>query len=253
MPLQIHVLPILADNYTFILECDGDVAVIDPGEASPILKFLNENKLSLNKILCTHHHADHVAGNLELKKETRCQIYAAFHDKKRIPGIDKSINSGDTIKIGSSEAIIISSWGHTQGQISYFFAKEKKLFSGDSLFSGGCGRLFEGTALEMSETFHKFSQLDDNVEVYFGHEYTENNLNFARTVDSNNQNLRNYQTEVQEKRKQGLATIPSTIFLEKQINPFMRCNNLEIKKALLMENANAVEIFTKLRQLKDQY
>lgn len=253
MGLQVHMLPILGDNYSYILVSDNEVAVVDPGEAQPIWEYLQQHNLQLTSILCTHHHGDHIAGNLDLKNKSGCKIYGARHDKDKIPGIDHSVDEGDFVTVGSAKAQVIATPGHTLGHISYYFAADKKLFCGDTVFVAGCGRLFEGSPQQMLESFNKVAALPDDVEIYCGHEYTASNVRFALSIDTKNEILAQFEKDVATKRRNGKATIPSTVGHEKQVNPFMRCSDKLIREHLKMENATAAEVFGKIRTLKDNF
>ncbi|WP_372365674.1 hydroxyacylglutathione hydrolase [Candidatus Uabimicrobium sp. HlEnr_7] len=253
MVLQLHMLPILGDNYTYFLVSGDDAVVIDPGAGQPVWDYLQQNKWQLTSILCTHHHSDHIAGNLDLKNKSGCKIYAALSDKHRIPEADHFLSEGDHVTVGNSRATVIETPGHTLHHISYYFPQDKKLFCGDTVFVAGCGRLFEGSPQQMLESFNKIAALPNDVEIYCGHEYTASNVRFALSIDGKNEALINFDKHVTVKRNNNEPTIPSTVGQEKQINPFMRCNDETIRRNLKMESATDAEVFGKIRGLKDNF
>jgi hydroxyacylglutathione hydrolase len=238
--LSIKQIPILNDNYVYILrdEDSDTVAVVDPGEASPVIAFLEEKGWTPSFILNTHHHADHIGGNQAIKQKYGCKIIAP-KGEARISDVDQRVREGDQIKIGSSIAQVIETPGHTTHHIVYWFEAEQALFSGDTLFSIGCGRLFEGTAEQMFNSLSKIKPLPDNTAVYCAHEYTSANIDFAVTVLPDNTALADYKEKVRKMRAAGQPTIPTQLGLEKQANPFLL--------------AETVAEFTAYRLGKDQF
>lgn len=237
--MKVHILPILDDNYSYILENEnGDVAVIDPGEAAPIIDWLEQNNKRLTHIINTHHHGDHIAGNKELQEKYSAILAAPKADMHRIPGVDIELEEGTTFTFGGEEAQIIDTPGHTVGHIALYFPNSKALFCGDTLFSMGCGRLFEGTAEQMWNSFEKIMDLPDDTLIYPGHEYTQSNGEFCLRIDPDNTELKQRMNEVIDLRAQNLPTIPTTLGLEKQTNAFLR--------------AGSAKEFAKIRALKDQ-
>ena len=252
--LQIVQLPLLKDNYGYLLHDNdtSDTAVVDPSEASPVLEALKQRGWDLKYILNTHHHFDHVGGNKELKAATGCTIICSHTDLVRIPEADKGVREDQQLSIGNSTAQIIELPGHTIGQIAFYFANEKAIFCGDTLFSLGCGRLFEGTPAQMWNSLLRLAGLPRDTKVYCGHEYTEANGRFALSIDPNNQALRDYCHHVADLRAARKPTIPSTIDLETKTNPFLRAPQL-ISALGLPDSTLPHEAFAKIRQLKDNF
>ncbi|MFZ2726192.1 MAG: hydroxyacylglutathione hydrolase [Methylococcaceae bacterium] len=253
--LEIIQLLVLNDNYIHVLHdtISGETAVVDPAVAEPVLQLLKQKNWQLTYLLNTHHHSDHVGGNLELKQKTNCIIIGSEIDKHRIPAINKTVNEGDIITLGNHQATIMAMTGHTIGHIAYYFKENEALFCGDTLFAMGCGRLFEGTAEQLWQSLQKLKTLPLNTRCYCAHEYTQNNGRFALSIESDNEDLKIRITEVNQLRLQGLSTIPTTIAQELKTNPFLREHSLSLQQHLGLEGASAVEIFTQLRRLKDHF
>lgn len=240
MPLEIELLPILGDNYCYVLRdpSSGASAVVDPGTASPIAEHLDQLGRGLDWVLITHHHADHTGGNLDLKQRFGCRIAGPAAEAAKVPGLDLPLNEGDRFALGDEAAAIIATPGHTRGHISYHFPNSHALFCGDTLFALGCGRLFEGDPPMMWASLQKLMTLDDATLVYCGHEYTASNARFALTVDAGNADLQARAAEIEALRERDEPTIPSTIGRERATNPFVR--------------AADAAAFGKLRALKDR-
>ena len=253
--LIVEIIPALSDNYIYLLhEAEAGVTgVVDPAVAEPVMARLDANGWSLDWILSTHHHADHTAGNLDLKQATGCQIAGPGKDAARIPGIDVKLVEGDRFQLGHAEAEIFETPGHTSGHISYWFAGSNALFSADTLFSLGCGRLFEGTPAEMWNSLKKYAALPDDALVYCGHEYTQSNARFALSIDPDNAALQARAKEVDRQRAAGKPTIPTTLGQERATNPFLRPDDRLIRKQLGMEAAADVDVFAEIRQRKDNF
>ena len=252
--MKIEIISCLSDNYSYLIhdEESNTVAIIDPSEFKPCDKIIKKyNKLDF--ILNTHHHADHVNGNLELKKKYNSKILGFNQDKKRIPGIDILLEENQKQKIGNLEFEVIFIPGHTKGHIAFFFSKEKIAFTGDTLFSLGCGRVFEGTHEEMFYSLNKIKNLPPDTKIYCGHEYTKSNLNFCLAYDPQNTFLKEKAIDIQKKLNSNLPTIPSILGQEVKTNIFLRCNDPEIKLALDLKDSSEVEVFSKLRDLKDSF
>lgn len=263
---SIKITPIKAfsDNYIWAITNKHMATLVDPGDASVCIEFLEKNKLTLNAILITHHHSDHTGGINKLvdycqQKQWSLTVYGPANEN--IPHCDVKLNENDTVVLDefSINFRVIDLPGHTAGHIAYFANDHLApiLFCGDTLFSGGCGRLFEGTPEQMLNSLSKLAALPENTQVYCTHEYTQANLAFALTVEPNNQALVNYNNNVNELRSKGHATIPSTIQLEKQINPFLRCHTKSIQ-AIAQQfatntNATPLDTFTTIRRWKDQF
>ena len=253
--LQIEPVPCLRDNYAWLAYDRGEsiCAVIDPSEAGPVKRALAEQGLRLSHILNTHHHNDHVGGNLDLKAEFRVPIIGPGKDRARIPGIDTGVVEGETFSLGSHVAKIFEIPAHTRGHIAFWFEQDAAVFTGDTLFAMGCGRLFEGDPPTMWLSLSKLTALPDDTNIYCGHEYTEANGRFALTLEPENADLNARMTTVRSMRARGLPTLPSTISLEKKTNPFLRARSPEIRRTLGLESANDVDVFAETRRRKDNF
>ena len=231
----------MQDNYSYlIIDEENNIAcVVDPSEAAPIIEYLENTKIKLKFILNTHHHYDHVGGNLKLKEKYGASVVGYDGDKERIPGIDILINDQETWIHKNFEAKIIYIPGHTLGHICFYFHKDELVFTGDTLFSLGCGKIFEGTYTQMFNSLMKLKKLPKNTKVYCGHEYTLQNSKFCMIHDADNENLKAKINDIKIKLKAGLSTMPSTIKDELECNIFLR--------------SNSVETFSKLRDLKDNF
>ncbi|MFU8789137.1 MAG: hydroxyacylglutathione hydrolase [Methylobacter sp.] len=253
--LTILQLPVLNDNYIYLLHDaeSGDTAAIDPAVAQPVLEVLAKNNWRLSHILNTHHHGDHVGGNLELKQQTGCTVIAALADQPRIPGLDRGVKDGDVIMLGQHSAKVISTPGHTSGHIVYHFSNDNALFCGDTLFVMGCGRLFEGTAEQMWHSLQILKALPAVTRIYCAHEYTQANGRFALTVEPGNLQLQQRMALINQLRAKHLPTVPSTIGQELATNPFFREDSLALQEAVQMTSKNPLEVFAKVRKLKDEF
>ncbi|WP_036249137.1 hydroxyacylglutathione hydrolase [Methylobacter sp. BBA5.1] len=253
--LEIIQLPALNDNYIYLVHDpeSGDTAAVDPALARPVLDVLEEKGWRLKYILNTHHHGDHVGANLELKKKTGCTIIAGLSDQNRIPGMDIGVNEGDRISLGRHAAEVLFTPGHTRGHIVYYFADNSALFCGDTLFVMGCGRLFEDTAEQMWLSLQKLKALPAATRIYCAHEYTQANARFALSVEPDNRQLAQRMDEVNRLRAQHLPTVPSTIEQELATNPFFRENSPALQKTINMHGAAPVQVFAKIRSLKDHF
>ena len=251
LEISIATVPMLSDNYCWILHQDQYAAAIDPGDAEPVLRFLSKNKLKLTHILCTHHHKDHCGGVIELKQNFNPVVIGPAD--LRMPFVTQRVSEGAECNVLSETATVIATPGHTATHVVYYFPKVRAIFTGDTLFSCGCGRLFEGTPAEMLQSLIKCAFLEDVTAVYCGHEYTEENLLFATTVDPNNKEIWQRLADVKYLTRRGLPTVPSNIGLEKSINPFLRTGSPEIRKKLGMEKASAIEVFAELRKRRDRF
>ena len=252
--MKIEIIPCLSDNYSYLIneKETNTISIVDPAEFSACDKVISKYK-KLDFILNTHHHADHVGANLELKKKYNSKILGSDSDKDRIPGIDIFLKEKQKQKIGNLEFEVIFVPGHTRGHIAFFFNKEKVAFTGDTLFSLGCGRVFEGTHEEMFNSLSKIKNLPLNTKIYCGHEYTKSNLNFCLAYDTKNNFLKKKKKDIQKKVNFNQPTIPSTLGEEIKTNIFLRCDVPEIKHALGLQDSSEVEVFSKLRDLKDSF
>ncbi|MGY6531077.1 MAG: hydroxyacylglutathione hydrolase [Cyanobacterium sp.] len=257
--MNIIRIPVLSDNYIFVLHDRtlNQAAVVDPAEAQPVLDCLQSLGAPLVAIFNTHHHLDHVGGNKELLEAfPEAVVYGGEVDKGRIPRQQFFLREGDTVEFAGRKGEVFFVPGHTKAHIAYYFAPNEEngvgeLFCGDTLFAGGCGRLFEGTPAQMVDSLSKFRSLPDNTRVWCAHEYTLSNLKFAITVDGNNLDLMNRYQEVTIARENDQPTIPSLIGLEKKTNPFMRWDSEQIKSAMGFEEPSRV--FGRLRGMKDNF
>lgn len=252
--LEITQIPVLSDNYIYLLRdsSSGATAVVDPAVASPVLDALERRGQNLDFVLNTHHHSDHVGGNLELKRKTGCRIVGSAPDSERIPGIDIEVDEGDGFCLGASQARVFSVSGHTCGHIAYWFEGDSALFCGDTLFAMGCGRLFEGTPAQMLESLEKLRELPDATRVYCAHEYTQANGRFALTVDPLNPELQKRMRQVNRARADRLPTVPSTLAEERATNPFLRADDPEVQ-AVIGVGSEPLAVFTEIRARKDSF
>jgi len=253
--IQIQQIPVLQDNYIYLIHEteSGETAVVDPAIAEPVLTVLEKNNWQLTYILNTHHHADHVGGNKELKTATQCKIIGSKSDSKRIPEIDITLQNNDTFTIGTQTVKIIECSGHTLGHIAFYLADANALFCGDTLFSMGCGRLFEGSAEQMWQSLTKFTQLPLDTQIYCAHEYSLANAKFALSVEPNNTELTRTIDHFTQLRKNNTATIPTSLEQEIATNPFLRLNSAEIRSSLNLEGVTDLKVFTELRKRKDNF
>lgn len=248
-------IPVLTDNYIYLLHdpVSLETAVVDPAIAQPVLDELAKRGWRLNTIFNTHHHHDHVGGNLELKAKTGCQIIGPAADKHRIPGIDRCVCDQDVVTLGNYKAQVLETHGHTSGHIVYYFANENVLFCGDTLFVMGCGRLFDGTIEDFWQSLQKLQTLPPATQVYCTHEYTQSNGRFALTLEPENPALQEKMAQVNQLRANGQPTVPSTIAEELATNPFLRTDSEELQASLGLVGKGSLEIFTKIRALKDRF
>lgn len=257
--MEIKRIPVLSDNYVFVLSNPQTkiAAVIDPAIASPILDYLAQIDCQLVAIFNTHHHYDHVGGNKELVQQfPDVCVYGGAVDQARIPHQQVFLKQDDTIQFGDRIGQVFFVPGHTRGHIAYYFPPREtedtgELFCGDTIFAGGCGRLFEGTPAQMVDSISKLRQLPDNTRVWCAHEYTLSNLKFAITVDSKNVALQNRYQEVQHARSQNISTVPSILGVEKQTNPFLRWDTPAIMATAKI--TQPARVFGRIRGMKDNF
>jgi hydroxyacylglutathione hydrolase len=255
MAAQTYLFPCLKDNFGVLLHdpASGATAAIDAPEAAPIEAALVKTGWRLTDILVTHHHADHTQGIAELKQHHKCRVVAPRNEAQRIANVDETAGGGDTVHVGSLEGRVIDTPGHTAGHISYFFPADKLAFVGDTLFSIGCGRVIEGNPEMMWHSLVKLRDLPDDVQFYCGHEYTDANIRFARTVEPGNKALAARAEEVAKLLAAGKFTIPATIGAEKAANPFLRADNAEVAKSLGLSGSPAWQVFAEIRERKNRF
>ena len=253
--LKIETLPALQDNYIFFLHDTEtlETVVIDPSEASSVLSFLEEKNWKLSAIWNTHHHPDHTGGNEEIKAKTSCQIFGPKEGLRKIPGIDKELSESDQLNFSSRTVRIIETPGHTKEAVCFFLEEDKVLFCGDSLFSLGCGRLFEGTAKDLWSSLQKIKTLPPETLVYCAHEYSLGNSHFARSLEPENKTLEAYQKELEGKRAENKPTIPSLLSLELEANPFLRTDVPSLQETVGCSQQEEWLVFKKVRELKDSF
>jgi len=251
MPLEIEIVPCLSDNYAYLVKSDSQCAVVYPSEPEPVRAALAKKGWTLTHILNTHHHLDHCGGNLELKAETGATIVGPGKDRARIPGLEVGVDEGSGWEFDGRKVQVLEVPAHTRGAIT--FVIDGHAFTGDTLFLMGCGRLFEGDPKMMWTSLSKLMTLPDQTKIYCGHEYTQSNGRFALTLEPGNQALKARMGEVNALRAAGKPTVPASMGLEKQTNPFLRPDQPEIRKSLGMERADTVAAFGEIRARKDRF
>ena len=253
--LEVTIIKCLSDNYSYLIKDKKTnlVGVVDPSEFNPVDIEVKKNYKKLDFILNTHHHNDHVGGNLDLKKKYNSKIICSSYDEKKIPGVDIKKSDGDQFSLGETDFKIIHIPGHTLGHIAFYSEQASVIFTGDTLFSLGCGRIFEGTFEQMFESLEKIKNLPKNTMMYCGHEYTEKNGQFCISIDKENVKLGNRIEDAKNKIQKKLPTLPIALGEEIETNIFLRCDDKKIKSNLKMDNSSKLEVFTKLRNLKDKF
>lgn len=251
--LLVEIVPILRDNYAYLLtEAEtGSTAVVDPGDAAPVLAALEQRGRRLDWIVLTHHHHDHVGGAAEIKQRTGCKAVGPRGEFNRIAGLDLTVAEGESFALGHAVAEILETPGHTAGHICCHFPGDAVLFSGDTLFVLGCGRLFEESAAAMWSSLAKLAALPAETKVYCGHEYTLANARFALTVDPDNAALAARARKIEEARERGEPTVPTTIGEELATNPFLRADTAAIRQHLGMRDDPPAAVFAEIRRRKD--
>jgi hydroxyacylglutathione hydrolase len=257
--MAITIVPQLSDNYAYLISDDtGTAAVVDCAEPGKVLGEVNRLGLKLIAVLTTHWHGDHSGGNTEIAHEVKgLRVIGASAENGKIPALTEPVADGDKFKIGALECEVIGIPAHTNGHVAYYFPKLKSVFTGDTLFVGGCGRVFEGQAATMVNSLNKLALLPADTKVYCGHEYTEKNLRFALTLEPNNQALKTKHQWAKKITSEGGFTVPSTIEDEKRTNPFLRTESVElclnVKRIDPQIGGDPISIFAKTRELKDRF
>lgn len=237
---MIHIVPILRDNYCYLLEGEDKTCIIlDPGQITPVESHIAQHGLKPVLILNTHHHADHIAGNAELKTKYAIPVAGPRAEQTKIPHMDKGLAEGDMIEQSGIVLSVMETPGHTKGHIVFHWKDRDALFCGDTLFSMGCGRLFEGTAEDMFESLQKIKSLPPETGIYCGHEYTASNGSFAQNVESDNTDIQARMKEVLKLRTNNLPTIPVTLETELKTNPFLRAPDVSTFAALRKQKDNS--------------
>lgn len=255
--IQLLALPAFTDNYIWIFHDSQNAWVVDPGDAAPVNAWLQQTGLRLQGVLVTHHHADHTGGVEELRHSTGAAVWGPAYEN--LPEPVQRVSGGDQVQALGMLLQVIDVPGHTAGHVAYFaptLAGTPVLFCGDTLFSGGCGRLFEGTPAQMLTSLDRLADLPDNTKVCCAHEYTLSNLRFAQAVEPTNKTLADYTRKCEQLREQGLTTLPSTIGTEKQINPFLRSRLNSVREAVRTQDPEALNddaVFGALREWKNRF
>jgi hydroxyacylglutathione hydrolase len=256
--MQIHRIPVLTDNYIFLLHDAeaGVAAVVDPAIADPVLRLARDLQTDIVAIFNTHHHSDHVGGNTQILRQfPQAIVHGGAEDRGRIPGQQMFLKGGDRVSFAHREAQVLFVPGHTRAHIAYYFPpvdhEPGELFCGDTLFAGGCGRLFEGTPAQMVDSLSQIRALPDRTRVWCAHEYTLGNLRFAITVDEQNEPLRSRFAKVVEMRERSESTIPAWLGEEKQTNPFLRWDEASLQTKV--KSQDPIQAFSRLRGMKDLF
>jgi hydroxyacylglutathione hydrolase len=255
MAIEIRQFGCLRDNYGYLIRdrASGAVAAIDAPDAAAIDRALAEASWRLTDIFNTHWHPDHAGGNLALKARWNCRIVGPRGEAEKIPGLDEAVGEGDRVALGGSTATVRDTPGHTLGHIIYHFAEDDAAFVGDTIFALGCGRLFEGTPDQMWRSLGKIAALPESTKLYCAHEYTQANARFALTVDPGNAALQSRAARIDEIRRRGAPTVPSTVAEEKATNPFLRAAAPGVQAAVGLAGAEPVSVFAEVRRRKDQF
>lgn len=254
MAAEIRAFTCLTDNFGYLVHdtATGATAAIDAPEAGPIVAALKREGWTLTDILVTHHHGDHVGGVAELKQTYGCRVVAPHDKNGTIPAVDQRVAQGDVVKVGNLLARVLETPGHTLDHVAYVFDDDKAVFAGDTLFSIGCGRVFEGTYPMMWDSLLKLRALPDDMQLYCGHEYTAANVKFALTVEPNNPALQARAAQVSALRAAGQPTIPALLGEEKAANVFLRADEPSVAAGVRLKGADAVAVFTELRERKNK-
>lgn len=253
MKTEIEILQIstLSDNYVHVIFHEDIAIVVDPASSGSVLQEIESRRCSLSSILVTHHHFDHTGGVADIKQASGCTVYG-FNDR-RIPGLDSPIEDGQEFDIEGLRIVPYHVPGHTKSHLAYFFPDYNYLFSGDTLFAAGCGRLFEGNAEQMWRSLKILMQLPGETKIYCGHEYTVENLRFAHSIEPQNIKVKQRLEHSIALRSSNKSTLPTSLDLEKQTNPFLRIQDPDLRKAVNMIHESDVKVFASIREQKDRF
>lgn len=257
--MRVVPVPVLSDNYSYLIIPDDEpiAALVDCVEVAPVVQAADDLGVTITTILSTHHHWDHVGGNEELAARQSVRVFGNADDAERIPALTDGVREGDTLEVGSLRAEVLNIPAHTSGHIAYWFRTEKTVFTGDTLFAAGCGRLFEGDAGQMMASLAKLEALPDDTRVYCGHEYTVRNLEFAAELEPKCRPITDKLAWARARRREGMPTIPTTLSSERETNPFLRIASPELRDTIAYRCPDAggtdEEIFAAARQLKDNF
>ncbi len=258
--MRVIAVPVLADNYSWLIidESDGVGAIVDCAEVEPVLAAVEREGIRLVAVLSTHHHYDHVGGNEALAQKMPLRIYGNADDAGRIPGLTDGVREGESIEVGKLRAEVLFIPAHTSGHIAYYFPREQAIFTGDTLFAAGCGRLFEGDPPQMLNSLRKIAELPAETRVYCGHEYTVRNLEFAQSLEPDNKAIDDKLAWARARRRDGKPTLPTTLASERETNPFLRSDVDELRASVRHLCPDAVlhetaEVFAATRRLKDSF
>jgi len=257
--VRVVPVPVLQDNYSYLIidEDESVAAVVDVAEVEPVLAAARKEGVTVTTVLSTHHHFDHVGGNEEIANRIPVRVFGNADDAERIPRLTDGVREGDTVRIGRLSAQVLFIPAHTSGHIAYHFAREHAVFTGDTLFAAGCGRLFEGDPAQMMKSLGKLNALPEDTKVYCGHEYTVKNLEFASALEPSNAAIADKLAWARSRRAQGQATVPSTLASERATNPFLRTSSPElrdsVRKQIPSVGDDDVLIFGGTRKLKDDF
>jgi hydroxyacylglutathione hydrolase len=249
--VEVVTLPLLLDNYGYLVVWGGEAAVVDPAEADPVLAELDRRRLKLRQVLITHHHHDHIGGLPDLRRAAACEVIGP--DDPRIPGLTRRVGDGDRFELGPIRIETLATPGHGRTHLCYHAPRPGFLFSGDILFVAGCGRILEGSAQQMWSSLQRLAARPDETQVYCGHEYTEENLRFAAQLQPDFAPVLERQRAVQALLRAGRPSVPTTVGVEKRTNPFLRAGAPDMKRAVDMVGAADLEVFAELRRRKDVF
>lgn len=255
MPLELHAVPCLSDNYAYLLHdpASGRTGVVDVPEVAPIVDTMTARGWALSDIFITHHHHDHIGGVAELRDATGASVWGAAEDAHRLPALDHALSAGDTVAFGAQAARVIAVPGHTIGHIAFHFPDSSLAFTADSLMALGCGRLFEGTPAQMWDSLCKLAALPDTTHICSGHDYLAANAAFAKSVDADNPALEARMQQLDTMRRDGAPMAIASLADEKATNPFLRAADPAMKSGLGMTGATDAECFAELRARKDRF